>query len=207
MLVSTSSSASGGGLSVASSASVEVPTMANINTSVAAAKAGSLTTRTDANTGTLTMDTGHGIATGNRIDIHWLDPTTGAAKCQYKVTVGTVATNSVPIDLGVGDDLPTAATSVTAFVVTGTDIDYFFEETNLSVLACGGSSGRAKVVLEKADGTVVFNATVGVGGSGYTWTLASGASNPVSDTVAKAWISNGESTIANTVTVLAGLIA
>ena len=205
MLITSSSSASGGGLSVASTESVEVPIVSNINTSVAAAKTGVLTTRTDANTGSLTMDTGHGITTGARIDIHWLDVTTGAAKVQYKVTVGTVATNVVPIDSGVGDDLPTAAYAITACVAT--EIDYFFEETNLVVLACGASAGRGKIVLEKADGTVVFNKTIGVGGAGYTWTLASGATNPVTDTVAKAFLTNGESSTANVISQIAGLSA
>lgn len=78
--------------------------------SVAAAKTGTLTTRTDANTGTLTMAGGHGITTSAKIDLFW----DGGSR--YDVTVGTVATNSVPIDLGSGDDLPSTSTAITACV-------------------------------------------------------------------------------------------
>lgn len=80
--------------------------------SVPAAKTGALTTRTDANTGTLTMDPGHGFTDGAKISIFW----NGGSRSN--VTVGTVATNSVPIDLGSGDDLPDDETTITAAVPT-----------------------------------------------------------------------------------------
>ena len=35
------------------------------------AKVGALTTRTDNTTGTLTMSAGHGLLTGNRLDLYW----------------------------------------------------------------------------------------------------------------------------------------
>ncbi len=75
---------------------------------LAAAKPGTLTVRTDANTGSLTMAAGHGFTTGNKIDLYW------AGGSRRNVTVGTVATNVVPIDLGSGDDLPVATTPITA---------------------------------------------------------------------------------------------
>ena len=81
---------------------------------LAVAKIGQLTTRTDANTGTLTMAASHGITTGARLDIFWTEA--GVKGARYGVTVGTVSVNSVPIDLGAGDDLPTNLTAVTAFV-------------------------------------------------------------------------------------------
>jgi hypothetical protein len=77
---------------------------------LSAAKSGTLTTRTDNNTGELTMSGGHGITTGQIIDIYW----TGGV--QRSVTVGTVATNAVPIDSGIGDNLPADETPITAVV-------------------------------------------------------------------------------------------
>lgn len=67
---------------------------------------GTLTTRTDGNTGVITLSPGHGIATGDKVDIYW------AGGVQKNVTVGTVSTNSMPFDLGVGRDLPAATTAV-----------------------------------------------------------------------------------------------
>lgn len=94
------------------------------NPTVLAAQAGTLTTRTDANTGTLTMSSGgHGIITGQRVDLYWSGGT------RYGVTVGTVSGTSVPIDLGAGDNLPIATTAITvgipestAFSVTGDNV-------------------------------------------------------------------------------------
>jgi hypothetical protein len=77
---------------------------------IPAAKAGSLTTRTDDDTGELTMASGHGITTGQVLDLFW------SGGSRRGMTVGTVATNQVPIDGGSGDVLPTAATAITAMV-------------------------------------------------------------------------------------------
>jgi hypothetical protein len=78
--------------------------------SVPAAKTGSLTTRTNDTTGTLTMAGGHGFLTGDLLAVFWSG---GAASY---VTAGTVAGNSVPITVSVGDVLPAQGTSVTAMV-------------------------------------------------------------------------------------------
>jgi hypothetical protein len=87
------------------SAEVASPTLA-------AAKTGTLTTRTDNDTGTLTMTAGHGITTGQTLDVYW------AGGQRRGMTVGTVATNSVPIDGGAGDNLPANTTAITAMVPT-----------------------------------------------------------------------------------------
>ncbi len=192
------------GASVSGVFTLDVPNAQQINTSVAVGWAGSLTTRTDANTGTITMtDAGHLITTGARACIFWTD-STGAVKCQHKVTIGTVSGTSVPFDSGVGDNLPVLATAVV--IGLDTEIDYTFLDANLEAIGVGGTAA-GKVVLEKADGTVVFHKTLGVGGNGFVWAEESGASIPVSDDVAKAFIANGSSSTTNTITVVAGLNA
>lgn len=78
---------------------------------VPAGKAGTLTTRTDNETGTLTLEANHGITTGSTIDLYW----DGGAR--YTITVGTVSGTSVPIgadNSGEGDNLPTQDTEVVA---------------------------------------------------------------------------------------------
>ena len=102
-------SISGGGVSMTSQGVTREGSLSiGLEETLAASQAGSLTTRTDDNTGTITMTSGsHTIATGNTVDIYW------SGGVRYGVTVGTVSGTSVPIDLGSGDVLPAAATAIT----------------------------------------------------------------------------------------------
>lgn len=78
---------------------------------LAAGAAGTLTSRTDDETGSLTLATGHGITTAQVIDLYW----SGGAR--YKITVGTVSGDVVPIganNSGSGSVLPAATTAVVA---------------------------------------------------------------------------------------------
>ena len=77
-------------------------------------KAGTVSTKSDANTGELTLGTGHGITDGMIVDVHWR--IAGVNYCQRKCTVGTVATNVVPIDNGVGDNLPASPQAIVCSV-------------------------------------------------------------------------------------------
>jgi hypothetical protein len=108
-----------------------------------AAKTGTLTTRTDNTAGTLTMSAGHGLTTGQIIDLYW----TGGVR--YGVTVGTVSTNSVPISSGSGDNLPTAATAITAVV-----------QTSINLLIDGDNTKIIAVCLETIDKTLRTKAHV-----------------------------------------------
>jgi len=157
--------------------------------SVAAAKTGTLTTRTDANTGELTMAASHGITTGARLDLYW------SGGSRRGITVGTVATNAVPIDLGAGDDLPADETVITAMVPT--------EEA----FAVSGSTVTAIALFSDVAGQIVFCASdeteikaYSVGGASggaqsMVWTTARDADNPVTGgAITKVYFSHGSST-------------
>lgn len=168
------------------------------------AKVGQLTTRTDNDTGTLTMVTGHGITTGARLDIFWEEA--GVKGHRRGVVVGTVATNSVPIDLGAGDNLPTNLTAVTACVPT--------EEILLAdgdtVQCIGVKSSRRGVVVfaDSSDVELHFVATEleGASGGGYQWYTGNGVTNPLAgDTIAKVFFSNGDSTYTNAMQAMVGV--
>ncbi len=92
--------------------------------------AGTLTTRTDDNTGTVTLAAGHGIVTGDEVDIYW------DGGVQYAVTVGTVATNSMPFDAGIGDNLPTASPPTAVVVCKRVEVNADIDGDSLSFLAC-----------------------------------------------------------------------
>lgn len=88
--------------------------VAGAQLSIAAAKTGTLSTRTDNDTGTLTMSSGHGITTGATFDLYWVSG--GVTYHQHTVTAGTVSGNSVPFDLGTGTNLPVQGTAIFAMV-------------------------------------------------------------------------------------------
>lgn len=137
-------------------------------------KAGTLTTRTDNDTGTLTMETGHGITTGSIIDLYWADGS------RYNVTVGTVSGNSVPIDLGSGDNLPVADTAITAKVVEVEDLVVVGD--NVQFIAFY-SQYAGRVTLRDNANAVLFSKLL-EDGETYFWSVNSGITNPIAgDTV------------------------
>lgn len=112
MKFKVSNSVNASGKKFTKSVTIETEAQTTREQEVPAAKSGQLTTRTNASTGELTMAASHGIATGEKIDIYWEEA--GVGGCRRNVTVGTVATNAVPISGGSGDDLPTNMTNITA---------------------------------------------------------------------------------------------
>lgn len=165
------------------------------------AKTGSLTTRTDNTTGTLTMAGGHGITTAAKIDLYWTnaDLTRGSRR---GVVVGTVSTNSVPISGGSGDNLPLANVAVTAQVV---DSETF---------ALVGDNTVAYGVYMEGPGTVVFldgsnaeldyHRSTADGAWSFTWDNLNGLTSGLAgDTVATIRITQAESTTARTARVCA----
>lgn len=161
--------------------------------SVAAAKTGSLTTRTNATTGTLTMDAGHGFTTGVVIDLFW------SGGSRRNITVGTVATNSVPISSGSGDDLPAAATAITAMIPT--EVVFEVDATSGCQAVQAACATNSWVVLRDASDTVLVAYQIRAGENAAAWVNSGMGSNPLSAAaVANVLLSHGDSTQAQTVT-------
>lgn len=96
--------------------------------SVPAPKAGTLTTYTDANTATLTMNSGHGITTGDKFDLYW----NGGVR--INCVAGTVSGNTVPFTGGTRDNIPPAATVVSAMVPQSHN--FVFVWTDVLAIVC-----------------------------------------------------------------------
>ncbi len=161
---------------------------------LAAAKTGTLTTRTDDNTGTLTMSGGHGITTGARLDLYW----TGGSR--RGITVGTVATNSVPFDLGSGDALPSTSTAITAMVPAEEDAVFVGDDAVGAGLRNPGTNAAATVVFAESDDSEV-TAFVVAANSSDSWFSSGGATNPfASASPVKVFLSHGDSTGSVTLT-------
>lgn len=140
---------SGGGLNFNQTKNVTVNKEFKIDVSVTGAKTGTLTTRTDNDTGTLTMTTGHGITTGARLDLYWVE--NGLVKCRVGMTVGTVAGDSVPIDLGTGDNLPVATTAIFAKVPQAVDYDILGTDVIAWLASAGAATGAIFAFVSNAD--------------------------------------------------------
>lgn len=155
---------------------------------LAAAKTGSLTTRTSDTDGELTMTTGHGITDGARIAIFW------DGGCAYLGTVGTVATNSVPFTGAAGDNLPAKDTAVTVQVMTPLDVDFDGDKAKMIAV----SFSRRGVVVFEDSGDAVLDGEDIVGGEGYVYVAGLSQSNPlVGNPVDQVWVANGDSSGTN----------
>lgn len=160
--------------------------------SVAVAKTGTLTTRTDDNTGTFTMTTGHGFSTAEEIDVFW-------SGGQRRKMTATVTGDSVVLDGGSGDVLPIATTAITAmkpvtvsFVVTGNVV----WQLGVSSPVPGFIVFVDDAAAEIAAATYTITPT---GGGGKTWATGIGFTNPLAGAVTSlVKFSHGNSAAART---------
>ena len=89
------------------------------------AQTGTMTNKVDANTGDITLSTGHGIITADVVDVYF------PAGVRYGMTA-TVAGLVVTVDLGAGVDLPVNTTACT--VVKQTEIEVNFDGDDAQVV-------------------------------------------------------------------------
>lgn len=172
------------------------------NIAVPAAKTGQLTTRTDNTSGTLTMTAGHGLTTGQKVDMYW----TGGRR--YGVTLGTVATNSVPISGGAGDNLPTNLTNVTVSPQITVVID--IDGDNLSFLSLkqhyddNSVTGASHLDLLDASNAQVVSGGLDLNANEVRlWDITAGATNIFTgNIITQLKASNRSSTAAAVVQVL-----
>ena len=117
-----------GGISVQSSVTRTEAGQIGHEVALPAGKAGTLTTRTSDTVGDATLATGHGIETGDLVDVYW------EGGVRYGVTVGTVSGLAVPLtDSGAGDVLPADETPIVIGLVTVIDTD--FVGNNVAMIA------------------------------------------------------------------------
>lgn len=161
-----------------------------------AADAGTLSTRTDDDTGTLTMSSGsHGITTGAVIDLYW------SGGVRYGITVGTVSGTSVPIgadDSGAGDVLPAQDTAITADVQVS--VNTLIDGDNVSLLAMElqttGTSGKGHVDMLDSGPATIEEIDL-VGNVPRVFDITGGDTNVFTGNVIESMkVSNGDTTAA-----------
>jgi hypothetical protein len=139
-----------------------------VQPTLAAAKTGTLTTRTDNDTGVATMDSGHGFATNDVLDVYW----DGGAR--YGMTA-TVSTNAVTIDGGAGDNLPTTSTALT--VMKQVVLSQPFDGSKVKALALHCKETRCTILFYESSSlrlAVQLNAD-----TPYEWFSGGYGSNPL----------------------------
>jgi hypothetical protein len=172
----------------------------NRDVSLPVGYSGTLSTRTDNNTGTVTLAGGHGISTGDKVDIYW------ATGVQYNVTVGTVSVNSMPFDLGVGDNLPIATTAVVVSKRTQINLDIDGDALSLLSIMQNFASNlitnNSHIDFQDVSSAVVAELDLGAN-SPLVYDIAGGGSNPFTgNPITKAFASNGSTTTAATLQLL-----
>lgn len=164
-------------------------------------KAGTLTTRTSDYVGTITMDdAGHGITTGDKVDVYW------NSGVQYNVTVGTVSGTSVPISGGSGDILPAASTAVVVSKRQQINLDIDGDELELLAIKqkYDSNTAAAKSHIDFQDAGSAEIAEIDLEANGpQVWDIAGGSANPFTgNPITKAIASNGSTTDAATLQLL-----
>lgn len=150
--------------------------------------AGTLSTRTDANTGVATLSGGHTITTSDIVDVYW---STGV---RYGMTA-TVATNAVTVDGGSGDDLPSQGVAVVVTEQVTINADFDGDD---AVLIVAQSNRRANLAFQEEDGTAVAAIEIPAG-EGFSWTTDSPFTNPLTgNAIGKIQASCGDSSNAAT---------
>jgi len=181
-----------GGVSISRSQARSADGGSDRNPTIPKGFTGTLTTRTDDNTGTVTLTAGHGITTGDNVDIYW------DGGVQYDVTVGTVSTNSMPFDSGIGDNLPIATTAVVVSVRQ--QINCAIDGDALSIL---GLQLKFTSVNETSMGHVDFQdsggseiAEIDLQANGVqVWDVTGGSANPFTgNPITVGYASNGSAT-------------
>lgn len=195
--VVTARTAQCGGKTFTNGATTEVDGTVIRDPSLAAAKTGTLSTRSSDTAGTLTMASSHGITDADRIDIYWAD-----GQCTSAL-VGTVATNSVPFTLATGTVLPLANTAITAMVQ---HVENFVVAlADLQNLCVGAANAACSATFRDGSGVVgVVRVRPGTTtNKHYIWDVEDGSDAAINDDSLTVGITHGDSVNSRQVNVVA----
>jgi len=171
------------GIAIASSITRTADGQIAVETTLPVGQAGTLSTRTDDDTGVATLSGGHGIETADVVDVYW------AGGVRYGMDA-TVATNDVTVNLGAGDNLPTQDTAlvVTKQVTIATEFD------GDDVKAIAMVSTKRTHVNFRDSGQVSLAAVELVANADWSWYSDLEIANPLTgNAVEDIKVSNGDS--------------
>ena len=126
--------------------------------SLAAALAATLTTRTDNDTGVLTVASGHGITTSDKVDFYWTD-SSGVLFKRIGCTVTATGATTVTIDAGTGDNLPLVNSTGTVQIPVELDLPTIDGDDLKAIGFDPGQYGGTVVVVDDGPGETVLPTT------------------------------------------------
>lgn len=170
-----------------------------------AAQTGTLSARTDDDAGVATLSTGHGILTGDVVDVYW------DGGVRFGMTA-TVSTNDVSLDGGAGDNLPIQTTPVT--VVEQTAIEVNFDGDTLEIIGIfyrntADTGAKAHLDLQDAGDATIEEVDLvhekANGGLNRIWDIENGDTNVFSGNRITHGAASHDSLYAGTLYILAGI--
>lgn len=184
----TSFSYQGGGLFLQGGFNVEAEHPNPFEVAIPAALEAELTTRTDNDTGVLTVASGHGVTTDDTVDLY----TTAGVLIRKDMDVTAVGGTTISIDAGSGSNLPALNSDVIVCVQTlftclidGDDIQFIVMGLDLP----GVNKPFGRAIFEKSDDSDVYEAVFV--GRPLSWDVAGGQTNDFDgDVVAKCRVSH-----------------
>ncbi len=154
-----------------------------------AAEAGTLSTRTDADSGVVGLTDTPTMTAADKVMAIWEEA--GVRKSRTNMAVTDVTVNDVTINGGDGDDLPIATTIVSLAIQT--DMAASFDGDNLVAIAATATRD-ATLVFYDAAGTVLLKVEL-YAGSAWFWQADSNSACPITgNPVAKLSIGNRDTT-------------
>lgn len=200
MLANYSVNLSGGGLQMTGNQLVEGDTANPYEMAVAAAIAGILTTRTDANTGIITVASGHGVLDTDTVDLYDED----GLLLRKDVDVTAVTATTISIDAGTGDDLPAAdeVVNVAKQQTLSCNIDGDAIQIIGLILEVPGATSEGRALFEDAANDDIADLTL-VANNSQIYHVAGGVTNPFTgDPITRAKVTNGNTTLAGVLKII-----
>ncbi len=163
-----------------------------------AAKTATAWTQTDADTGVATLSSGHGLTTGQEVDVYW------SGGVRYGCSI-SVSGDDVTIDGGAGDDFPASGTDVIVaplvYVDTDFDGDDLGDADTLKGLIAIFGKYRCHWHFKTSEASGVSGSLMArelQAGEAWSWVSGQGQDNPLTGVpVDRICVSNGDGTYAN----------
>lgn len=192
-------SVAGAGVTISSGSSYSGDGSASCEVTIPSGKSGTLSTRTDNDTGVATVSTGHGITTSDKVSVFW----TGGRR--YNMTVTATTSTTISIDVGSGDNLPTAATAIVVSKDTNVVLSVDGDNAELFALSMDVPNDQtSKAFVRAYDGAAdvaTFDMTIS---TPLVYPISSGITNPITGNVVTSfYASNGNATTDATLRIIA----
>ena len=172
--------------------SAQITRTANLQTSydgdvLPAGSAGTLTTRTDDDTGVATLAADHGIIDTDTVDVFW------SGGSRYGVDVTSVDGTAVSINVGSGYNLPAEDAAIVVTKQVTIDVDFDGDNVEMIVVS---NSARVHLDFQESGGTSIAALDIPAH-EGWSWCADQGVTNPLTgNPVGKIQASSGEAAAA-----------